>query len=511
MGLESVDYAALQAATPASRVQPLRSGGNPFADLLAGLEPASALDGDSSIVSLTANPAASGSPVAERLSPALSLQLALAEASKAPVEPVLPLPDTPQAPDAPEPASVSAETHPPVAGAQTAPAPLLPQVEAAKPVIRTAAAADAPQDPASPSPMPDRGAFNSRIALTLQGAEPARAVDSVVHTSIDKSQRPALKDEADQVDDEGDTLSVASLLVATLPPVPPAAAKQPDAQSECAAPAAATSTTGNGAASLIAAAQSAQSVQTAQAEQPARPSAPGTAASTSPTSERSHSADHPDAAKKQPQADQRPSLFERLGDSLAMQQPETKQTGQTVAAHPQQPQVPATAVQIQPPVQQSSAKENERPQVTLHVQHHQDVAERVGMMVTRAANENMREFTIRLDPPELGRIDIKLNVDSDGKVQAVIASDNANTHDLLRREASSLERSLTDNGLKTDSGSLSFNLRDGQTQQQRDAQHQSQPLRLFGDAGDSGNESVPQAILLPLRERFGTARVNITA
>ena len=73
-------------------------------------------------------------------------------------------------------------------------------------------------------------------------------------------------------------------------------------------------------------------------------------------------------------------------------------------------------------------------------------------------------MSIQLRPAELGRIDVKLNVGSDGKVQGTVTADNPATLNLLLKDVRGLERALQDAGLRADSGSLQFNLRgDGQT------------------------------------------------
>src|SRR3546814_6284200 len=73
-----------------------------------------------------------------------------------------------------------------------------------------------------------------------------------------------------------------------------------------------------------------------------------------------------------------------------------------------------------------------------------------------------------LHPAELGRIEVKLENASDGTLRAVISAERSETLDLLQRDARGLERALQEAGVKTDSGSLSFNLRgQGQGQEQR--------------------------------------------
>jgi flagellar hook-length control protein FliK len=78
-------------------------------------------------------------------------------------------------------------------------------------------------------------------------------------------------------------------------------------------------------------------------------------------------------------------------------------------------------------------------------------------------NGNSR-LTVALHPVELGRVEVKLDIDKDKNVTATIVVDRPATLDLLRNDAKALERALQDAGLQTDSGSLSFNLRDSNGQ-----------------------------------------------
>ena len=84
----------------------------------------------------------------------------------------------------------------------------------------------------------------------------------------------------------------------------------------------------------------------------------------------------------------------------------------------------------------------------------------VAIEIAGQAMAGKNRFEIRLDPPELGRIEIRLDVDRDGQVTTRLIADRSDTLDLLRRDASGLERALQDAGLKTADNSLQFSLRD---------------------------------------------------
>jgi flagellar hook-length control protein FliK len=70
-----------------------------------------------------------------------------------------------------------------------------------------------------------------------------------------------------------------------------------------------------------------------------------------------------------------------------------------------------------------------------------------------------QRFEIRLDPPELGRIDVRLDVDRQGHVTSRLVVERAETLDLLKRDASELQRALQQAGLKTSDNALQFSLR----------------------------------------------------
>ena len=91
----------------------------------------------------------------------------------------------------------------------------------------------------------------------------------------------------------------------------------------------------------------------------------------------------------------------------------------------------------------------------------------VALEIASKALAGKNRFEIRLDPPELGRIEVRLDVDKDGNVTSRMTVDRADTLDLLRRDATGLERALQDAGLKTADNSLQFSLRDQSMGQQQ--------------------------------------------
>ena len=93
----------------------------------------------------------------------------------------------------------------------------------------------------------------------------------------------------------------------------------------------------------------------------------------------------------------------------------------------------------------------------------QAAVDQVGLAINRAVQDGRNQFTIRLDPPELGRVEVRLEFQAEGAMRATVTADQRDTLTLLQRDAHSLERALQQAGVKTDSGSLNFTLnQDGQ-------------------------------------------------
>ncbi len=91
----------------------------------------------------------------------------------------------------------------------------------------------------------------------------------------------------------------------------------------------------------------------------------------------------------------------------------------------------------------------------------------VAFEITSKALSGRNQFDIRLDPPDLGRIHVRMDVDRDGNVITHMVADRTDTLDMLRKDTAGLERALQDAGLKTSDNSLQFSLRDQTSQQQR--------------------------------------------
>ncbi|HEY0267247.1 MAG TPA: flagellar hook-length control protein FliK [Rhizomicrobium sp.] len=123
-----------------------------------------------------------------------------------------------------------------------------------------------------------------------------------------------------------------------------------------------------------------------------------------------------------------------------------------------------------PPVQAAAtsnigAPQANAPSVTQHVQVTQaapNTAPNLPALAVQIASRSQsgsKQFDIRLDPPELGRVEVRLSIDSTGKASAHLSADQPQTLDLLQKDAPALTRALRDAGLDVSQDGLNFSLR----------------------------------------------------
>ncbi|MDR1026035.1 MAG: flagellar hook-length control protein FliK [Lactobacillus sp.] len=97
-----------------------------------------------------------------------------------------------------------------------------------------------------------------------------------------------------------------------------------------------------------------------------------------------------------------------------------------------------------------------------------DVIEQVKINITKQAVKGIDKIDIQLKPESLGKVDVKLHIAKDGKIQAHITASNSDALEALQKDSSVLQKALNDSGFNTEEGSLSFSLREEQNNQNQD-------------------------------------------
>jgi flagellar hook-length control protein FliK len=84
----------------------------------------------------------------------------------------------------------------------------------------------------------------------------------------------------------------------------------------------------------------------------------------------------------------------------------------------------------------------------------------LALQIAVTAQSGKSRFEIRLDPAELGRIDVRIDVDRHGQLTSHLTVEKPETLAMLRQDAPQLQRALDNAGFKTGDSGLQFSLRD---------------------------------------------------
>jgi len=85
-----------------------------------------------------------------------------------------------------------------------------------------------------------------------------------------------------------------------------------------------------------------------------------------------------------------------------------------------------------------------------------DFGDRLGVAIARQVRNGREELTVRMDPAELGRIEVQLAFEEGGSLRAVVSADSATVVDTMRRDLGEIVRALADAGVRADGQSFRF-------------------------------------------------------
>lgn len=111
-----------------------------------------------------------------------------------------------------------------------------------------------------------------------------------------------------------------------------------------------------------------------------------------------------------------------------------------------------------------------------------------------AAGEN-KNITIRLNPPELGRVEICMEFAEDKRMKAHIIIEKPETHLMLQRDVHTLERALQEAGLDVDNNSLNFELAENGNMFDQDGNNNSGSNASGGGGGEGGSEEAGEELI----------------
>jgi flagellar hook-length control protein FliK len=91
--------------------------------------------------------------------------------------------------------------------------------------------------------------------------------------------------------------------------------------------------------------------------------------------------------------------------------------------------------------------------------------EQVAVQIKKAIGEGADKINIKLQPANLGKVEVRMEIGKDGILTASVIAEKPETLELLQRDVRGLEKVLQEGGLKTDSQSFNFSLKEHAQQQ----------------------------------------------
>ena len=114
--------------------------------------------------------------------------------------------------------------------------------------------------------------------------------------------------------------------------------------------------------------------------------------------------------------------------------------------------------------------------------------------IAASVHSGKTRFDVRLDPADLGRIDVRIDVDRNGQVTSHLRVEKPETLSMLQQDAPQLRQALDDAGLKTGNGGLQFSLRDQSSSGQNNGNQSNQTGGNAQRLLVSEDETVPVAV-----------------
>ena len=149
-----------------------------------------------------------------------------------------------------------------------------------------------------------------------------------------------------------------------------------------------------------------------------------------------------------------PSLVQNLSNVTQLQFNQTDSASLELGVEPQLSDdlqaFSRTEVRIDPAAL-SQAGRSSAPQLA-------QLSGQIGDQILHRFNGQSSKFEMRLDPPELGKVDVRLEVGKDGRVTAVLAARDPAVVEALMRGAKTLENTLTQAGLSLSQGGVQVEL-----------------------------------------------------
>ena len=110
----------------------------------------------------------------------------------------------------------------------------------------------------------------------------------------------------------------------------------------------------------------------------------------------------------------------------------------------------------------------------------------IALSIAQKAQNGVQQFEIRLNPPELGRVDVRLEFGKDGHVTTHLIVERPETLEMLNKDSRQLTKALEEAGVNLDNDGLSFSLKD---QGGAETSHEEEASNHTHNAQDDENQA----------------------
>jgi len=139
------------------------------------------------------------------------------------------------------------------------------------------------------------------------------------------------------------------------------------------------------------------------------------------------------------------------------------------------------------------------------------MVEQVTVKITKAIQAGNDKITIQLRPANMGRVEVKMEVSQDNRLNVQVIVDRPETLDQLQKDSRELQRALQEAGLHVDNEDLNFNLRGEENHAKEGDNSSGRAASVEDDVVLLDNEIIEQAVISSDGRVLSKGRIDVRA
>ncbi len=139
------------------------------------------------------------------------------------------------------------------------------------------------------------------------------------------------------------------------------------------------------------------------------------------------------------------------------------------------------------------------------------MVEQVTVKITKAVQAGNDKIIIQLRPANMGRVEVKMEVSQDNRLNVLVIVDRSETLDQLQKDSRELQRALQEAGLRVDNGDLNFNLRGEENHAKEGDNSSGSAASVEDDMVLLDEEIIEQAVISSDGRVLSKGRIDVRA